>query len=99
MKLTKQKVLYYNVLKWQYLYDHPSKTSVYGVEELHEIQDFVFECALCEYNKGKVCELCYFAKICRNEYQSWSFAETPKTRKKYAGIILEACKKMTVKDL
>lgn len=110
MKLTKKKVLYYNILKWQYFYDHPSKTSVDGVEELREIQDFIYECALCEYYKQKkysgkipydtiICDFCPLSKICPNEYHSWSFANTPKTRKKYAGIILEACKKMKVKDL
>jgi hypothetical protein len=107
MSITKQEKQL-SINKWQWYYDHPESNEL--SEDL-EIQSSIYwnECVLCEefeLGTGSLkqcyeCPVCIKEKVnCFNEKSSfykWDNSLTSKTRKKYAGKLLEIMKSLEVK--
>jgi hypothetical protein len=96
-KITKREAKRLSILKWKWFYDNPL-LPLFECPHWHELEPLFSECGLCEYNKGAeiaMCEKCILTPNCDDEkslYIKWSYAKTIKTKKKYAGLILEAIK-------
>lgn len=87
-----------SIITWQYLVDHPSKDKLDVPGYEHDM--WKADCALCDYfdacNISK-CGKCVLKDddLCRygtpgSAYRKWHWSISPKTRKKYAKIILNA---------
>ena len=106
MRLTRKRARELSIEKWEWLYDHPSKIDFYDLPEELQIKlwDFSAKCPLCELyvnssSYGKCKNKCPFVQakqICSAEgshYSIWLVPSTSsKTRKKYAGLILQIIK-------
>jgi len=89
---------------WQYLFDHPTiESKIYLLPELYmQICALIAECPLCELyyrdeKNGNCNKACPIAKISpcnkiNSYYDRWKEVRTFKTRKKYAGLILDIIK-------
>jgi len=102
MSRSKQYIKDVSVLVWQHLYDHPEIKYKTGLpdEIYNKIKNSEYECLLCDkYNdidKGDgCCPRCPLSCCVETKdsiYLKWYNARTKKSRKKYAGIILEQLK-------
>jgi hypothetical protein len=106
MSRSKQYIKDVSVMMWQYLYDHPEiKSKCCLPREIYrKVVQSEHECLLCdEYhdlnhnNPNDCCPRCPLSCCINDEtwdgvFDRWFSAKTNRTRKKYAGIILEKIK-------
>ncbi|OGF58475.1 MAG: hypothetical protein A2Y62_21175 [Candidatus Fischerbacteria bacterium RBG_13_37_8] len=92
MKLSKkEKQLCIN--KWQWFYDHPTERYMPEFSELRKkLNDYYLICPLCHHYRKTQCIGCPLKHCDDNFFASWLKANTSRTRKKYAGKLLEIMK-------
>jgi hypothetical protein len=101
MKLTKKKAKELSIEKWQLIYDN--NWHLWNFDEKLEGLGLDSGCPLCELYSGKnnirKCNIqCPLEKINQNcfmdgsYFNKWAMTNNPRTRKKYAGLILQTIK-------
>ena len=104
MKLTRKKAKELSILKWQWFYDHPTKKNFFVLpgDLQDKLKGLNSNCPLCEMYFDHFSNDCFikcpFMKANQecgtlgSYYLMWIKAKTAKTRKKYAGFILQIIK-------